>query len=147
MHARRHPVRKLAAAFALAAVATAGLVSVAGAQSADAPGVTAKSIKIGYIFSETGAASSTFKDAGKAFQARIDRANAEGGVNGRKIDAVIIDDESSGANLTAAQDLVQNRKVFMVVNNSSFAFLSYRYLLSQGVPVIGGGYDGTYYGQ
>ena len=83
----------------------------------------------------------------KAFQARIDRANAEGGVNGRKIDAVIVDDQSSGANLTAAQDLVQNRKVFMVVNNSSFAFLSYRYLLSQGVPVIGGGYDGTYYGQ
>jgi branched-chain amino acid transport system substrate-binding protein len=147
MHARRHPVRKFAAALALATVATAGLVSVAGAQSADAPGVTANSIKIGYIFSETGAASSTFKDAGKAFQARIDRANAEGGVNGRKIDAVIIDDESSGANLTAAQDLVQNRKVFMVVNNSSFAFLSYRYLLSQGVPVIGGGYDGTYYGQ
>ena len=30
---------------------------------------------------------------------------------------------SSGANLTGAQDLVQNRKVFAVVNNSSFAFL------------------------
>ena len=35
---------------------------------------------------------------------------------------------SSGANLTGAKDLVQNRHVFAVVNNSSFAFLAYRYL-------------------
>ena len=59
----------------------------------------------------------------------------------------IIDDQSSGANLTAAQDLVQNRDVFAVVNNSSFAFLAYRYMLGQGVPMIGGGFDGTYYTQ
>ena len=58
-----------------------------------------------------------------------------------------IDDESTAANLTAAQDLVQNRDVFAVVNNSSFAFLSYRYMLDQGVPMIGGGFDGTYYTQ
>ena len=70
----------------------------------------------------------TFKNAGKACQARVDAQNAKGGVNGRKIDLEIIDDQSSGANLTAAQDLVQNRNVFVVVNNSSFAFLSYRYL-------------------
>ena len=42
---------------------------------------------------------------------------------------------------------MQNRKVFAVVNNSSFAFLAYRYLLGAGVPMVGGGYDGTYYGQ
>ena len=90
---------------------------------------------------------STFKNAGKACQARIDAENAKGGVNGRKIELEIIDDESSGANLTATQDLVQNRDVFAIVNNSSFAFLSYRYMLDQGVPMIGGGFDGTYYTQ
>ena len=42
---------------------------------------------------------------------------------------------------------MQNRGVFAVVNNSSFAFLSYRFLLEQGVPMIGGGFDGTYYGE
>ena len=42
---------------------------------------------------------------------------------------------------------MQNRDVFAIVNNSSFAFLSYRYLLEQGVPMIGGGFDGTYYTQ
>lgn len=151
MAARRHRAQRLLTGLVAAGLATVGLGSVAGAQTGAqteaAPGVSAKSVKIGYIFSETGAASSTFKDAGKAFQARIDRANREGGVNGRKIDAILLDDTSSGANLTAAKDLVENRDVFMVVNNSSFGFLSYRYLLDAGVPVIGGGYDGTYYGQ
>jgi hypothetical protein len=52
-----------------------------------------------------------------------------------------------GCNLNAAQDLVQNRKVFAVINKSSFAFLAYRSLLDQGVPMIGGGFDSTYYGQ
>jgi branched-chain amino acid transport system substrate-binding protein len=133
---------------AVAGLALAGITTTgAGAQSGNDPGVTEKSVKLGYIFSETGVAGSTFKNAGKACQARIDRQNAQGGVNGRKIEMEIVDDASSGANLTATQDLVQNRKVFAVVNNSSFAFLSYRFLLNAGVPMIGGGYDGTYYGQ
>jgi ABC-type branched-subunit amino acid transport system substrate-binding protein len=129
------------------ALATVGLVTTgAGAQSASVPGVTAKSVKVGYIYAGTGVAASNFAGADKGFQARIDRANAAGGVNGRKIQTELVDDASSAANLTAAQDLVQNRNVFAVVNNSPFAFLAYRYLLAQGVPLIGGGYDGTYYG-
>ena len=55
------------------------------------------------------------------------------------------DDQSSGQNLTAAQDLVQNDHVFAVVNESPFAFSSYRCLQDQGVPMIGAGTDGTYY--
>ena len=60
------------------------------------PGVTDKSVKFGYIFSGTGVASSTFKNADKACQARRrPRQNAEGGVNGRKIEIEVIDDKSS----------------------------------------------------
>ena len=125
-----------------------GMATVGGAADAgDTTGVSAKEIKLGYIFSETGIAGSTFKNAGKAFQARINRANAEGGVSGRKIVTEIIDDGGSVNNLQAAQDLVQNREVFAVVNNSSFAFLGYRFLLENGVPMVGGGYDGNEYGQ
>jgi branched-chain amino acid transport system substrate-binding protein len=112
----------------------------------DSTGVTDDAVKIGYIFSETGLAGSTFKNAGKACQARVDRENAKGGVNGRTIELEIVDDQSS-ANKTAAEDLVQNKNVFMVINNSSFAFLAREFLLDAGVPVIGGGYDGTYYGE
>jgi branched-chain amino acid transport system substrate-binding protein len=126
-----------------------GLVSAgAGAQSETAPGVTKKAIKIGYIWSETGVAASSFTKMGDAFKARIDAQNAEGGVNGRKIDVTIIDDKSSGANLTAAKDLVENQHVFTLVNDSSFGFLTWRYLLQEAkVPYIGGGFDGNYYSQ
>ena len=108
-------------------------------------GVTDNSVKLGYIWAGTGTGNAD-ADSAKACQARVDAQNAEGGVNGRTIDLLPVDDESSAANLTAAQDLVQQRHVFAVVDNSPFAFISYHYLQSAGVPLIGGGYDGTYYG-
>ena len=42
---------------------------------------------------------------------------------------------------------VVNEHVFAVVNQSPFAFLSYRWLLDHNVPMIGAGSDGTYYQQ
>ena len=57
-------------------------------------------MKFGFICSGTGVASSTFQGSDKACQARVDRTNREGGVNGRKIEIEYIDDKSSGANLT-----------------------------------------------
>jgi branched-chain amino acid transport system substrate-binding protein len=107
--------------------------------------VSDNSVKIGYISSQTGVAAATHKNAHKSCQARVDAQNAKGGVNGRKIDLEVIDDQSSGANLTAAQDLVQNRDAFMVIDNSAFAFLAQRFLKDAGVPMIGGGFDGSYY--
>jgi branched-chain amino acid transport system substrate-binding protein len=126
----------------MAALPTTG----AGAAAATSDGVTDKSVTIGFITSKTGVGGSTFQNADGGCKARIGRANAEGGVNGRKINVEYVDDQSSGANLTGAQDLVQNKHVFMVVNDSPFAFLGYRYLIAAGVPAIGFGGDGTYYG-
>jgi len=129
-------------------VATAGLLSAsAAAQSSDSTGVTDKQVTLGYITSETGVAASVLANADKSCKARVDAENAKGGVNGRKIKLETIDDTSSGANLTAAQDLVQNRNAFAVTDNSAFAFLSWRYLKDQGVPMIGAGFDGSYYYQ
>src|SRR4051794_40620863 len=114
---------------ALAVVATLSVASVgvlaagASAQSSgNAPGVSDKSVKLGFISSETGVAAANFVGAPKGCKARVDAENAKGGVNGRKIDVVSIDDKSSGANLTAAKDLVENQDAFAVVNDSSFAF-------------------------
>ena len=45
----------------------------------------------------------------------------------------------------AQQDLVQNDHVYLVVNDSAIAYLSYRWLLDHDVPLIGGGFDGNYY--
>jgi ABC-type branched-subunit amino acid transport system substrate-binding protein len=129
-------------------VATAGLLSASeAAQSSDSTGVTDKQVTLGYITSETGVAASVLANADKSCKARVDAENAKGGVNGRKIKLETIDDTSSGANLTAAQDLVQNRNAFAVIDNSAFAFLSWRFLKDQGVPMIGAGFDGSYYYQ
>ena len=144
---QRRRLRNLALVTVVSLALAGLLASSAGAQNGNAPGVTDKAIKIGYIWSGTGVAASSFTGMADAFKARIASQNAKGGVNGRKIDTEIIDDASSGANLTAAHDLVENRNVFAIVNDSSFGFLSYRYEVEQGVPVIGGGFDGDYYSQ
>jgi branched-chain amino acid transport system substrate-binding protein len=139
---------RLLAVVAGLSLATAGLFTVsASAQSGNTPGVTDKEVTLGYITSETGVAASVLANADKSCKARVDAENAKGGVNGRKIKLEAIDDKSSGENLTATKDLVQNRDVFAVIDNSAFAFLSYRFLKDQGVPMIGAGFDGSYYYQ
>ncbi len=144
---RRSIDRPVIVALLVAALMT-GLTSAGTAASGgDSTGVTAKEIKLGFISSETGVAGSVFHNAVKAFQARVDRQNAHGGVHGRKIVTETIDDGGAVNNLQAVQELVQVRKVFAVVNDSSFAFLGYRYLLENDVPMVGGGYDGNEYGQ
>ena len=146
---KHHKLSRLA----FAGITLTGVMSVtafigtAGAQTLETQGVTDKSVKIGFISALTGVAGPNYKDAGKGCEARVDAQNAKGGVNGRKIDLITVDDQSSGANLTAAQDLVTNQKVFAVVNNSPFDFLSYRYVRDAGVPLIGGGTFGQFYGE
>jgi branched-chain amino acid transport system substrate-binding protein len=147
--ATRSKHRGVVVALAIVASVTAALATVApaGAQAGDSTGVTDGAIKVGYIYSKGGVAGSTFEHAGDGFEARIKAQNAAGGVNGRTIDPVVVDDSGTTNNLQASKSLVENDKVFAVVNNSSFAFLSYRYLLDSGVPMVGGGYDGNEYGQ
>jgi branched-chain amino acid transport system substrate-binding protein len=143
---RKRGVRVVAVAAALSMAAVGVAATSAAAQSSGAaPGVTDTDITLGYISSQTGVAAATHKNAHKSCEARVDAQNAKGGVNGRKIKLEVIDDKSSAENLTAAKDLVQNRDVFAVIDNSAFAFLSYRFLKDSGVPMIGGGFDGSYY--
>ncbi len=146
----KHGHRRAVRAFSIVAVGVLGVTlagTAASAQSGSVPGVSKDAIKLGFIWSGTGVAAPNFQDSGDACQARVDAQNAKGGVNGRKIELETVDDKSSGANLTGAKDLIENRHVYAVVNNSSFAFLSYRYIQGSGTPLIGGGFDGTYYSQ
>jgi len=103
---RTRRVRAIALTGVVAALATAGLASTSGAAvpAAD-PGVTNKTVTIGYIYPATGVAASISQNGIKAFNARIDRQNAAGGVNGRKIKVVAKDDGSSAQNVTVTHDL------------------------------------------
>src|SRR6202035_5338872 len=138
MHLHRHGVAALLGVAALVAAGcgsstksgtppstagTTGTTAATGAapssNTASAPGVTSNSITIGLITSATGNASSTFSDTADGAQAAVAAQNAAGGVNGRKLVLVTGDDQSAvSADLTAAQDLVQNKKVFAVIGYS-----------------------------
>src|SRR3954453_19206366 len=137
-------VRSIAALVVVGLATIGSATTDAGAQTGAVPGVSEKAVRIGFISSQAGVASSGNTNAHKSCQARVDAENAKGGVNGRKIKLDIVDDQSAN-NLTAAQDLVRNRDVFAIVDDSALAFLAYRFIRDAGVPMIGAGFDGTYY--
>ena len=104
-------------------------------------------MKIGYITSLSGNAASTFGDAEYGAKAYFDAINAQGGINGRKIDLVVQDDQSTPTgDLTATQQLV-SEGVFAILNFSPYAFGGYKVAQEAGVPVIGGGFDGPEWGE
>jgi branched-chain amino acid transport system substrate-binding protein len=115
--------------------------------TASGPGVSANTIAIGFISSVVGVAAPNEINHPKGAQARIDQQNAQGGINGRKLQMVTEDDGGSVTqNLSAAQSLV-SKNVFGIIAGTPFLFASFRYLQQQGVPVVGGGYDGPEWNQ
>jgi branched-chain amino acid transport system substrate-binding protein len=114
-----------------------------GSNAASAPGVTAKSVTVGLLTSLTGPVAAGFTTVSTGFKARIAMQNAEGGVNGRKINVVLGDDQgsTSGA-LTGAQTLVQQKGVFAIGMVSVVGFAAQPYLTREGVPVTGTPLDG-----
>jgi branched-chain amino acid transport system substrate-binding protein len=95
---------------------------------------------------QTGSASSNYTGIAPSAQARIAQQNANGGVDGRQIKLIVVDDQSSPAlNATASQELL-SRGVFGVIDESPFVFGGYKVFQQAGVPVTGGGYDGPEWG-
>ncbi|MEU6755297.1 ABC transporter substrate-binding protein [Streptomyces sp. NPDC046685] len=113
----------------------------AGGTSASSRGVSADSIKVGGIVSMTSASGYSKKDTDLGAKARYLRANAEGGVHGRKIDYLGAEDDGQdpAKNLAAARKLVQQDKVFAVAPMSSVAFSGADFLEQEKVPTFGWG--------
>jgi branched-chain amino acid transport system substrate-binding protein len=104
----------------------------------DAPGVTATRIKIGGIFPLSGAASS-IGQVGHGVLAYVQSINDRGGINGRKIDYVMLDDAYSPPKaFEHARRLVESDEVAFIFSqlgtagNSAVA----RYLAAKRVPTI-----------
>jgi branched-chain amino acid transport system substrate-binding protein len=116
------------------------LIETAGVTNASA---AASPVTVGFISDLTGVAASTFADSAGGAQARIALQNARGGVNGHKINLVVEDDQSNpNQNLTAAEDLVQNKHASIVIEDSAFTYGAAKYLNQQSIPVTGAGFDG-----
>src|SRR6516225_5690137 len=104
----------------------------------DTPGVTATQIKIGGIFPLSGPASS-IGQVGRGVLAYVQSINDRGGINGRKINYIVLDDAYSPPKaFEHARRLVENDEIaFMfgqlgTAGNSAVA----KYLAAKKVPTI-----------
>ena len=96
------------------ALALALGTSVALAQKKYGPGVTDKEIKIGNIMPYSGPASA-YGLIGKTIAAYFKKVNAEGGINGRKIDFISYDDSySPPKTVEMARKLVESDGVLLI---------------------------------
>jgi len=135
----------------------AGSIAWSGSASAAAPkasksctpdaGVTDTEIKLGSIVSTSGAGAQV-ADALPGIQARIAMANETNELGKRKITLVQEDDAGDPArNLAAAQKLVEQDKVFMLVPNTLAISSAAAYLNQQGIPVVGWQIGQSVFGQ
>jgi branched-chain amino acid transport system substrate-binding protein len=101
------------------------------------PGVTDTEIKIGSIVPTSGP-SATFSNILDGIKARFAKANAEGELGARKLTLVNEDDAADPArNVTAAQKLVEEEKVFAIMPESGAGDASGKYLFDQKIPAVG----------
>lgn len=98
----------------MAGITTAMIATSAFAQKKYDPGATDKEIKVGHIVAYSGPASA-YGAIGKAIGAYFDKVNAEGGVNGRKIKFLTLDDGYNPAKtVEQARKLVEEEEVLLL---------------------------------
>ncbi len=111
--------------------------------SSTARGVTDTSIKIGGLTALTSSAGG-YAGADVGAKARFERANRDGGIEGRKIDYVGTEDdgEDPTKNLDTARSLVQQEEVFAIVPAIGQGFLPQTtdFLEDEKVPYVGWGF-------
>jgi ABC-type branched-subunit amino acid transport system substrate-binding protein len=107
-------MRLNALTLAVAGLATLSIASTALAQKKYDPGANDKEIKLGHINPYSGPASA-YGNIGRAIGAYFDKVNAEGGVNGRKINFITLDDGYNPAKtVEQARKLVEEEEVLLV---------------------------------
>lgn len=108
------------------------------AASTPTPGVSASSITLGALVSETGFLAADFAPELDGVRAYLSTVNAQGGVNGRTLDLrYAVDDQSSPLSDNALlHTLVQTDKVFAIVGVGTGLFNT-KYVAQMGTPTYG----------
>lgn len=137
---RFHRLSTIAVAVTVAALALTGCRGQSndtggdGGSAANAPGVTADSIKIGGSFPFSGGLA-LYGGLSKGLQAYFQQVNAEGGVNGRKIDYTALEDAYDPSRLASnARQLVEQDQVFAFVSFGGTNLAIRDYMKGQAVP-------------
>ncbi|QIM16250.1 ABC transporter substrate-binding protein [Leucobacter insecticola] len=122
----------------IAAMTTVTAIALTGCAGSDGGGEGAP-IKIGSVNTLSGAA--TFPEASEAAQAVFDRVNADGGVNGHKIEYNTVDDKGDPAAATAAaRELVGSDEVVALIGGASLieCDINKKYYEQEGVKSMPG---------
>ena len=148
---QRGAVSGMVAKATVAAVALAsGIVTIggsAGAAASSAPGVTANSITVGTISTQTGPIASNFSSLIYGERAYFDWVNATGGINGRKIDyKYALDDAGSGTTFNQlASTLINQDHVFAITGVATASFAP-NYFTEAKIPTYGYNVTGNWAG-
>jgi ABC-type branched-subunit amino acid transport system substrate-binding protein len=138
--------RRLAALGALCAAALV-LSACGGGGGSSSTGRNGDTLMVGILTSLSGANSAAFAPTISGAQARLDAyAASSGKCSSTKIQLVKADDASGAQGaLTASQKLIQQDKVYAILEDSSFFYGAAPFLTTAGkkTPVIGGAFDGA----
>ena len=139
----RQGFRALGATVLTGVMLTGGIVFVsaggAGAALAStAPGVTANSITVGTISTQTGTLASNFSSLIYGEKAYFAYINAQGGVNGRKIDyKYALDDGGNPTTFNQLANTLINQDHVFAVTGVATAFFSPNLFVESGIPTYG----------
>ena len=112
-------LHKTSVSFASAMACAAGLLLGASPASAQVQGVTKDTIKIGMHNSLTGPIAVFGLTYERVARLLIDKTNAQGGFNGRKIELITEDDRGDpGGGVAAVTKLIDRDKVFLVLGGA-----------------------------
>src|ERR1700689_4994518 len=110
---------------ATAIITTSGGAAGAAAATSSAPGVTSNSITVGTISTQTGTLASKFSSLIYGERAYYDYINAQGGVNGRKInDKYALDDGGNPTTFNQLANTLINQDPAFAVTGAPPAFFS-----------------------
>ena len=127
----------------LRALASAGS---AGAAST-APGVTSNSITVGTISTQTGTLAANFSSLIYGERAYFDYINAQGGVNGRKINyQYALDDGGNPTTFNQLANTLINQDHVFAVTGVGTAFFSPNLFVESGIPTYGYNVTGNWQG-
>jgi branched-chain amino acid transport system substrate-binding protein len=111
-----------------------------GGSSSPKEGVTATSIKYGLIYDQTGPQTASQTPFAHGFRTQIEKANAAGGINGRKIEIVAADDTGQvPTGIAAYKKLVSQTPVVGItgINGSSIQAAALPLIAKDNMPFVG----------
>ncbi len=129
------------------AIVTTSASAGAAATTSSAPGVTANSITVGTISTQTGTLASNFSSLIYGERAYFNYVNAQGGVNGRKIDyKYALDDAGNPTTFNQLANTLINQDHVFAVTGVGTAFFSPNLFVEAKIPTYGYNVTGNWAG-